>query len=170
MKTKQETGIGHSAKEYNDSVDLAEKECKVETYCRITIERNLPGGGREILHSYDLPREMVWKYDWVYEWRKARYICLYPKDRVSLYFHFYDRTTGMAYEYKSLRSRQVAARALITRYTNAIQRYTDQQKGQLFFDPENDEILKKAEAKIAKAKARYEELSREVTELTTKQQ
>jgi hypothetical protein len=165
MASKQETGIGAYAREYERAHDAAEKALGVEPWCRVTVERTRPDGTREVLHAYDMPRAILWDWQWVYEWRKARYVCKYPKDHVSLYFSFYDRRTGLAYETESLRSRQVAAKALITRYTKALEDYLAEEGGKLFFDPDNDPAVIKAKAKIASAECRLQRLTQELESL-----
>lgn len=169
MASKQETGVGSAYQEYARDAEAAERELRVEPYCRITIERTRPDGIREVLHTYDMPRETMWDWQWVYEWRKARYVCMYPRDNVRMYFGFYDKTTGLAYEMDSLRSRQVAAKALVTKYTRILERYLKSQRGQLFFDPEADGLICKMKGKIASARNRLDELTRELESLTQPQ-
>ena len=169
MASKQETGVGYDYQEYAWDADAAETELRVEPYCRITIERTRPDGTREVLHTYDMPRETMWDWQWVYEWRKARYVCMYPRDNVQMYFGFYDRKTGLAYDMDSLRSRQVAAKALVTKYTRNLERYLESQRGQLFFDPEADVVICKMKDKIASARNRLDELTRELESHITPQ-
>lgn len=166
----QETGIGGQAQEYRAHRDRAEKDLNVVPYCLITIERTRPDGTREVLHRYDMPRSTMWDWQWVYEWRKARYVCKYPRDRVSLFFSFYDKTTGLSYETDSLRSRQVAARALITRYTKALDEYIARQRTQLFFDPSSDTFIAKTKAKIDSARKRLEDLTHQIETILENQQ
>lgn len=165
MASKQETGIGRQAAEYSHAHFRAEKELNVEPFCAITIERTLPDGSREVLHRYDMPRSTMWDWQWVYEWRKARYTCKYPKDHVSLYYSFYDKGTDLTYNVDSLRSKQVAAKALITRYNMALEEYVRQESAKLFFDPDSDPLVKKTKAKIAAATQRFESLTKELEKL-----
>lgn len=165
MASKQEIGIGAEAKEYNDLHDKAEKDLGIEPYCAICIERTLPNGEREILYRYDMPRKIMWDYRWVYEWRKARFVCKYPKDNVSMFFSFYDKGTGLEYEYNSLRSRQVAAKALISKYKNRREAYIEHAKNSLFFDADSDDTLHALDEKISAAECRYAELTNQVEEL-----
>ena len=166
MASKQETGTGAYALEYERAHDAAEKALGVEPWCKITIERTLPDGTREVLHTYDMPRAILWDWQWVYEWRKARYVCKYPRDRVALYFSFYDRKTGLGYDTESFRARQVAAKALVTRYTRALEEYLTEESGKLFFNPDNDPAVLKAKAKIASAECRFHKLTQELESIT----
>lgn len=158
----QETGTGEYAREYTRARKEAERELGVEPYCLVTIERTRPDGTREVLHTYDMPRAILWDWQWVYEWRKSRYVCKYPRDRVALYFSFYDRKTGLGYDSGSLRARQVAAKALVRRYSRALDDYLAEESGKLFFNPDTDPAVIKTKAKIASAQRRLQALTAEL--------
>lgn len=162
MASKQETDIGEEWQEHCGIIDKTHKELNIRPYCKVTITRRKPDGSPEVLHEYDLPREMVWRYNWVLEWRKARFVCKYPRDSVRLNFHFYDRKSGLEMGYQTLLSKKVAARALMTKYTNLRTRYVEEKEKELFFDPETDEVLKKADAKIRRAEQKFAEISAEI--------
>lgn len=162
MASKQETGIGDEWREHCSIVDRTHKELNIQPYCKVTITRRKPDGSPEVLYEYDLPREMVWRYNWVLEWRKARFVCMYPRDNVRLNFHFYDKTSGLEIGYQTLLSKKVAAKALITKYTNLRTRYIEEKANELFFDPETDEVLKRIDTKIQRAEQRFEEISTEI--------
>ena len=165
MASKQETGIGDYVQEHGRLIDQTNKDLNIRPYCEVTIARTTPEGGREVLYVYDLPREMVWEYNWVLEWRKARFVCKYPKDHVSLYFHFYDKTSGLEIGYQTLLSRKVSAKALITKYRNAKKLYIAEKEKELFFDPETDPVLKKADDNIRRAEQRFKEISDEIEKI-----
>ena len=158
MASKQETGIGSQYKEFAQACKQAEKDLKIEKYCHIDIERRPDGQEPETLYTYDLPVSMMWEYMWVIEWRTARFICKYPRDHVQKTFAFYDKTSGLDTGYGSTLSKYVAAKALKTKYENALQAYLDSQKNMLFFDPDNDPVAIKGREKIAKAEERIQEL------------
>lgn len=162
MASKQETGIGENWQEYSQTIDKVQKELNVQPYCKVSITRKKPDGELEKLYEYDLPRKMVWEYNWVIEWRKARFVCKYPRDKVSLSFHFYDKTSGLEIGYQTLLSKKVAAKALITKYTNLRTRYIEDKEKELFFVPETDEVLKRLNAKIRRAEQKFEEISTEI--------
>lgn len=162
MASIQETGIGGYWQEQSRIIDNVHKELNVQPYCEVTITRKKPDGNLEVLYVYDLPREMVWEYNWVLEWRKARFVCKYPKDHVELRFYFYDKTSGLEIGYQTLLSQKISAKALITKYRNIRSRYIEERTGELFFDPDTDEILKKIDAKIQRAEQRFAELSAEI--------
>lgn len=168
MASKQETGIGEYWEENNRLYDKAQKELNIQPYCEVTITRKKADGELEVLYTYDLPREMVWKYNWVLEWRKARFVCKYPKDHVDLRFHFYDKSSGLDIGYQTLLSQQIAAKALITKYRNLKTRYVEEKEKELFFDPETDYILDKIDSKIRRAEQKFDEISEEVKSQTTK--
>lgn len=165
----QEMNIGSEYQEFSNRYDKASRELKVEPYCRVTIERNLGNRGRETLYVYDVPRWMTEEYYWVFEWRKARFVNMYPRDHVSLYYAFYDKTTGLELGLNTLRSRQIAAKALISRYKAAKARYINDMKATLFFDEKTDENIRKVNCKIASAEARLKELTEEIEKLTSEQ-
>lgn len=162
MASKQETGIGENWQEYSQTVDKAQKELNVQPYCKVSITRRKADGEIETLYVYDLPREMVWEYSWVLEWRKARFVCKYPRDHVSLSFHFYDKTSGLEIGYQTLLSQMIAAKALMTKYTNVRKRYVEEKNKELFFDPETDWILKKIDDKILRAEQKFKDISTQI--------
>ena len=162
MASKQETGIGAEWQEHCGIIETVHKELNIQPYCKVTITRKKPDGNLEVLYEYDLPREMVWKYNWVLEWRKARFVCKYPRDNVSLNFHFYDKTSGLEIGYQTLLSKMVAAKALMTKYMNLKTRYVEDKEKELFFDPETDPVLKKIDAKIHRAEQKFKEISSEI--------
>lgn len=163
----QEKRIGHDAKEYNESMDAAEKRLGVEKWCKVGIIRSTPNGD-ELLYSYDEPRDLLWKWRWVYEWRKARFVNKYPRDNVRLVFSFYDKNTGLECGFNALRSRQIAAHALITRYENKLKSIKKIAAGQLFVDETTAKIIQHVEDNIANAKARAEALDKEVESMKNK--
>ena len=165
----QETNIGSDWAPYSKDADKAQKELNVEPYCKIIITRQLKTGDREVLYVYDIPRWMVWEYDWVIRWREARFINMYPRDHVQKSYAFYDRNTGLELGFDSLRSRQIAAKALITKYTRAKGQYIESMKTTLFFDETNDDIVKKLNCKIASAESRLAEITKEINNLIQKQ-
>lgn len=169
MASKQETGTGNEWYEYESIVTKINEELNIRPYCKVAIIRKKPDGGTDILYEYDLPREMVWKYNWVLEWRKARFVCRYPRDHVSMNFHFYDKTSGLELGYQTLLSQKIAAKALMTKYRNVRNRYVEEKRKELFFDPETDCNLKKIDAKILRAEQRIEEISAKIETAQKKQ-
>lgn len=168
MASKQESDIGEYWQEHCRITDKTEKELNIQPYCKISILRTKPDGDPEVLYVYDLPRDMVWRYEWVFEWRKAKFVCKYPRDRVRLVFSFYDRTSGLEIGYKTLLSRKVAATALLTKYRNLRTRYIEEKSKELFFEQESDEFLKKIDTKIQRAGQKLEEITSEITKTTKK--
>ena len=165
MASIQEKGIGEDWQEHSQLTDQIHKELNIRPYCEVTITRKKPNGEPEVLYVYDLPREMVWEYSWVLEWRKARFVCKYPKDHVSLNFHFYDKTSGLEIGYQTLISKKVAAKALMTKYNNLKTRYIEEKKKELFFDPETDCILLKIDEKIHRAEQKFQAISDEIEQV-----
>ena len=72
----------------------AEKELEVQHWVYIGIERIDANGNRVRIFSYDLPREVYERRNWVVRWREAKCRCQYPKDNVQCYFSFYDKRLG----------------------------------------------------------------------------
>lgn len=126
----------------------AEKET-VQPYVFVSLEDTVT---KEKLHSYDIPREMFWKYEWVIHWRMAKLQCQRPRHRVAQYLSFYDRKTGLEYGFGSLLSKLVSQKAKITSTKNMILDYKERMKGDLFFDESTDPIIKNLECKIADQK------------------
>ncbi|MFR0679052.1 hypothetical protein [Dysgonomonas mossii] len=79
--------------QYAKDLAKAERELKIEHWVYITFEVRDENRNREILHKIDLPRDMVDRWQWVIEWRKAKLICKYPRKKITVYHCAYDKRT-----------------------------------------------------------------------------
>ncbi len=143
-----------------DAKDLAkaERELKIEHWVYITFEVRDENRNREILHKIDLPREMLDRWLWLIEWRKAKLICKYPRKRITVYHCAYDKRTGLQTGFNFLLSKVASAKAQITKVERVIAQYIiDETQNNLFFDENTDERLLKANAKLEKKKQNYNE-------------
>lgn len=144
-----------------DAKDLAkaERELNIEHWVYITFEiKDTSSRERDILHVYDLPREMLDRWRWLIEWRKAKLICKYPQKRIQVYHCFYDKRTGLQTGFDFLLGKVASAKAQITKVERKIAKYVDYMiHNDLFFNPETDEQLLKAKAKLEKKKNNYNE-------------
>ncbi len=141
-----------------DAKDLAkaERELKIEHWVYITFEVKDDNQNRKVLHKIDLPRNMVDRWRWVIEWRKAKLICKYPRKRITVYHCAYDKRTGLQTGFNFLLTKVASAKAQITKVERVIARYIkDETQNNLFFDAETDERLLKANAKLEKKKQNY---------------
>ncbi len=134
------------AKEYAK----AEKELEVQHWVYIGIERIDTKGNRVRIFSYDLPREVYERRDWVVRWREAKLRCQFPKDNVQCYFSFYDKRLGNNPELtKDLRT-LVSSKAQVTKQQRKIDEYVEWHKANdLFFDESTDMDLLRVREKLS---------------------
>lgn len=151
------------AKEYAK----AEKDLKIEKWVHISIEYKEEGKLEHIrLFSYDLPREVYERREWVIRWRLARLQCKYPKQYVECYFHYYDRHSGMSLGFGSCLSKLIKAKAKVTIAERKMWEYiTYNRENNLFFDPDTDEDLERFSKKLGKNKANVYECEKRLKEL-----
>lgn len=146
--------------QYAKDLAKAERELKIEHWVYITIEvRNPDNRSREILHVYDLPRAMLERWQWVIDWRKAKLVCKYPRKKIWVYQSAYDKRTGLQTEFNYILGRVSSAKAQITKVERNIAKYVKYMaQNDLFFNPETDEQLLKANVKLEQKKANYNEI------------
>lgn len=125
----------------------AERELKIEHWVYISFEIRKPRS-REVLHTIDIPRDMLDRWRWLINWRKAKLICKYPRKNIDLTFCYYDKRTGLHTGFDFILGKVAAAKAQITKVERAIARYIDYNKCNLFFNIESDEQLQKAYSKL----------------------
>ena len=158
--------------EYAKAKKIAEKELKAERWVVISII--LKKNGKRIrLHRYDIPISMLEKYDWVIQWRRAKYICQFPRDFINTEYYYYYKVNNIAVkEYDECMKSIVALKAKITLQKNKILQYINTHQNELFFNPNTDEQLIKIKVKLNKAevnaKAAALRLKNKVEELKNK--
>ena len=129
----------------------AEKELGIERWDRICIGRDGNKEGEYILlYSYDLPRDIAEKYNWVIRWRAAKLQCQYPRYCVRVYHSPYSKVMGEDIGMQKDLDRFVAAKAQVTRQERVISQYVEQKRkeGDMFYNESEDEDLAKAIAKL----------------------
>ena len=137
----------------------AERELQIEHWVYITFEYREDDRSRVVLHKIDMPRRMLDRWRWLVEWRRAKYVCQYPRKGVQVYYCYYDKRTGLQTGFGSLLSCVAAAKAQITKVERKIEEYVSYMSGNdLFFDPTTDEKLRCAKKKLAQKRAKYAEL------------
>lgn len=128
----------------------AERELQIEHWVYITFEYRECDRSRVVLHKIDMPRRMLDRWRWLVEWRRAKYVCQYPRKGVQVYYCYYDKRTGLQTGFGSLLSCVAAAKAQITKVERKIEEYVSYMSGNdLFFDPTTDEKLRCAKKKLA---------------------
>ncbi len=132
----------------------AEKET-VQPYFFVSIEDT---DTKERLYSYDLPRDMFWKYQWVIRWRMARLQCQRPKHNICQYLSGYDKKTGLEIGLKSPLSKLTSAKAQVTINERKLKDYLEGMKNDLFFDEKTDPIVAKLKCKISSYNQQIQEL------------
>ena len=144
-----------------DAKDLAkaERELGIEHWVYITFEIRHENRNREVLHKIDIPRDMLDRWRWAIEWRKAKLVCKYPRKRVQVYHCYYDKRSGLQTGFDFILGKVSAAKAQITKVERTIARYIDYKKhNDLFFDIDTDEQLLKAYGKLEQKKANYQKM------------
>ena len=154
-----------------DAKDLAraERELKIEHWVYVTIEERSKDRERTVLFKYDIPRQMLDRWRWVIEWRKAKLTCKFPRKNIITYFCYYDRRTGLQTGFNFLLSRVAAAKAQVTKVERVIFNYIDYKKhNDLFFNICADEQLIKAKYKLKQKKENYNKLNEKLQEEVNK--
>lgn len=137
----------------------AERELKIEHWVNISFVRTDKERNKKCLHVIDLPRHMLEHWQWLINWRKAKFICENPRERIDAYYCYYDKHSGLEEGYNTLLSRITSAKAQITRTEKVIREYTeDMIRNNMFFNPETDAILLKAKNKLEQKHQKYNEL------------
>lgn len=149
----QEMGIGSEFKELAKVYAKAEEELKIKAYVAISICKKVDGE-QVVLHRYDLPRESVERWQWVIDWRKAKFVCEDPRSHIYTTICFYDKKSGEDYGFGSDLSQLVALKSKITLQENRVKAYIKENQGNLFFNEDTDPILQKIRIRVESAKER----------------
>lgn len=149
----QEKNIGSEWIAYAKALAKSEKELKIKAYAVISICKKVDGK-EEVLHRYDLPRESVKRWQWVIDWRKAKFVCANPRNHIYTTMYLYDKTSGEKYGFGSDLSQLVSLKSKITLQENRVAAYIKANQGNLFFDEATDPALQKIRAKVEFAKER----------------
>ncbi len=145
--------------QYAKDLAKAERDLKIEHWVYITIEARYPDRSREVLHVFDIPRNMLDRWKWLIEWRKAKLVCKYPRKKIDQYHCYYDKRTGLQTGMNQLLRSVICAKAQITKVDRKIEKYIAYQKANnLFFDPATDEQLQKAYSKLETKRNNYQTL------------
>jgi hypothetical protein len=136
----------------------AEKELEVQHWVYIGIERIDANGNRVRIFSYDLPREVYERRNWVVRWREAKCRCQYPKDNVQCYFSFYDKRLGNDQKLSDDLRKLISCKAQVSKQQRLIDEYIDwHRKNDLFFDENTDTELLKIRKKLAQKTVNVQE-------------
>lgn len=145
--------------QYAKDLAKAERELEIEHWVYITFEIRQEDRSREVLHKIDIPRNMLDRWQWLIDWRRAKLVCKYPRKKVGAYYCSYDKRTGLQTGFDFLLSKVAAAKAQITKVERMIAQYTEYMTlNDLFFDIETDEKLLKAYSKLEQKKNNYKKM------------
>lgn len=126
-----------------------EKQLNIEHWDVITISRTGDKEGDYVrLFQYDLPRHIADKYDWVIRWRTARFQCQYPRYYVLCSHSPYRKVMGNNIGMQEDLNTFIAAKALVTKQKNRLEKYIAKQKESLFYDETTDELTMQGKAKL----------------------
>ena len=139
-----------------DARDLAkaERELRIEHWVWVSIGYRTKTCEMVILHSYDLPRDIMERYRWVIRWRTARLQCQYPHQYITAWHSYYDKRTGLKTGFNSCLGKLAAAKAQITKAGRCIERHIAAQRAKypMFYDESADTELVKYREKLARKK------------------
>jgi hypothetical protein len=142
---------------YAKDLAKAERELGIEHWVYITFEIRDSDRNRNVLHTIDIPHEMLERWRWLINWRKAKLICRYPRKNVEALFCYYDKRTGLHTGFDFILGKVASAKAQITKVERNIARYIDYRKhNDLFFNMGTDVQLQKAYAKLEQKKENYQ--------------
>lgn len=146
--------------QYAKDLAKAERELKIEHWVCISFEIQTGTGIANIqLHHLDLPRHMLDRWLWVINWRRAKFICQYPKENVLTYFSYYDKKTGLDTGFNSLLYCLSATKAQVTKVERRMAEYIEyNRQNNIFFDEETDEQLLKVSDKLNQKKLNVEKM------------
>jgi hypothetical protein len=151
--------------QYAKDLAKAERELKIEHWVYISFEIRNPDRSREVLHTIDIPRDMLDRWRWVIDWRKAKLICKHPRKNIDVSFCYYDKRTGLHTGFDFILGKVASAKAQITKVERTIARYVDYNThNNLFFNIETDEQLQKAYDKLEQKKKNYQKMYRMLQE------
>ncbi len=163
---------------YEQAKDIAkaEKSLKADRWVKIFIEREIGGDplNRETLFTYDLPRKMTDKYEWVFRWRRARFQCEYPRDCVIQSCYFYRKVEGVDIGMQKDLNTLISAKAQLSKQERVISEYRMKKslENDMFYNEESDDNLQQALAKLEKKRRNIQEaenrLKEKVIKFTTK--
>lgn len=129
----------------------------------ISIEYRTQARGRIVLHTYDLPRELYERRNWIVRWRVVRLQCLYPKEDIHPYFSYYDKRTGLSIGFDSALSKLSAAKAQISIAERKEKEYIEYQRANnLFFDELTDGQLIRFREKLQMKKEKHAALEQQI--------
>ena len=137
---------------YEEAKEIAriEKGLGIELWDRIAIERDGDKYYERIqLYSYDLPRSIAEKYEWVIRWRAAKLQCQYPRYCVRIYHSPYRKIAGDNIGMQSDLDKFIASKAQLSKQQRRLDEYIAHEKeNNIFFDESADEMVVKVKAKI----------------------
>lgn len=140
-KNKQESNTDYF--ELAREIAKEEKALGIEHWDLITICRDGDKEGEYIhLYSYDLPRKIADRYDWVIRWRTAKLQCQYPRYQVRCYHSPYRKVCGKNIGMQEDLRHFIAAKAQVSRKNRQLNEYIQAQKeSNMFFDETRDENI-----------------------------
>lgn len=155
MASKQESVADYY--EMAREIARVEKEAEIERWVKVIIERQIAGDPfhREVLHTYDIPRDMRDRWEWVFRWRRARLQCQYPKDIVTESCAFYRKVKGHNIGMQEDLGKFVSAKAQYSKQLKIVEQYRSERKKEnnMFYSEEEDQQLQDALAKLERKRA-----------------
>lgn len=121
------------------------------------------------LKTYDLPRGMLSRWQWLIHWRYCWFVCHYPRFHIHTEYSYYDKKRGIPAGFDSALNKLISAKAQVTKIQNAIAQYSEEKKQQLFSNLEEDPIYIRSIKKLEEKKQKVTEAETVVTELVKRQ-
>lgn len=144
--------IGASALEFAKAVAKAEKSLQLKQYVRFIFYRRTIDEQSIEIFRYELPVDMVRRWGWVIQWRRAYLICKYPRDRVYDIFSTYYLHDGKDWGFNDDLKRLVALKSKLTLQERNVAEYLASKKYDMFFNEKEDIQLQKILERVKRAK------------------
>lgn len=149
-----DTELVHKYLQEAKEIAKVEKSLSIERWVKITIYKDC----NDVLHQYDLPRNMQERWEWVIFWRRAKFQCLYPRNRITLGFSHYRKVMGVTLKMQDDINTFVAAKAQVTRQERLLKEYVEfrRKDRDLFYDIKKDFKFQKIKQKLSEKKDQVE--------------
>lgn len=161
MKDEQ---IGADALAFAKAMAKAERSLQLKKYVRFIFYRRTIDEHSIEVFRYELPVELVSRWSWVIQWRRASLICKYPRGRVYNTFSTFYLRDGKDLGFNDDLKRLVALKSKVTLQERNVAEYIGSKKFDLFFNEKEDIQLQKILERVKRAKQNILEAERRLSD------
>lgn len=160
----QEIDFKQDFNDYEEAWKFLKKSVKHEDYVGVSIGYyrkdssyidRIDGKAWVKLYSYDLPRAMYERWQWVVEWRVAKCKCQHPREDITSTTCYYDKKTGDNEEALAMLNQMHNHLVQLLRKTRQLEDLKEQQTKQLFLLDYDDQQIVKLQKEIERRKSEY---------------